>query len=99
MNFDELIQLQVLKLKASVTGAQPMNGKFTDQLIEQGALPELRQMCAKVHPSLYAALEQVCDLLDMSKRQFIEAAVSDAVLRAHQTLDKYKALDDAQGSL
>lgn len=98
MNFDELIQLQVLKLKASVTGAQPMNGKFVDQLIEQGSAPELRQMCAKVPPSLYAALEEVCDLLDMSKRQFIEAAVSDAILRTHETLDKYKALD-GQGNI
>ena len=98
MNFDEIIQLQVLKLKASVTGAQPMNGKFVDQLIEEGAAPELRQMCAKVHPTLYAALEEVCDLLDMSKRQFIEAAVADAIQRSQETIAKYKALD-AQGSL
>lgn len=93
MNFDELIQLQVLKLKASVTGAQPMNAKFLDQMIDSGEVPELRQMCAKVHPGLYASLEEVCDLLDMSKRQFIEAAVSDAILRTRETLSKYKALE------
>jgi hypothetical protein len=37
--------------------------------------PELRQMCAKVRPSQSdAALDQVTNLLDLSKRAFIEAA-------------------------
>jgi hypothetical protein len=48
MNFDEVIQLQVLKLKALTHGVN--NGRLVDHLIEQNETPELRQMCAKVHP-------------------------------------------------
>lgn len=85
MDFDELVQLQVLKLKAQQRG----KGPFLEQVIEQaGDVPELRQMCAKVSRAMYDDLEQVCGLLDMSKREFIEAAVSDALTRAHQVIDR-----------
>lgn len=95
MNFDEVIQLQVLKLKAMSHGANM--GRLVDQAIEQGQLTELRQMCAKVHPELYNRLEQVTQLLDMSKREFIEGAVADAVARAEEAISRSGALD--QGSL
>lgn len=95
MNFDEVIQLQVLKLKAMTHGAG--NGRLIDSIIEQGSAPELRQMCAKVHPSLISRLESITGLLDMSKREFIEAAVSDALARAEQAVARSGALD--QGSL
>jgi hypothetical protein len=50
------------------------NDRLVDHLIGQRN-SELRQMCAKVHPSLIDRLDQVTNLLDMSKREFIEAAV------------------------
>jgi hypothetical protein len=76
MNFDELVQLQVLKHKASLSGPSFLIDKLVDEH------PEMRQMCAKVSPQLYAALEEVCNFLDLSKRAFIEAAVSDAIRKA-----------------
>lgn len=85
MDFDELVQLQVLKLKAQQRGKGPL----LEHVIEHaGDVPELRQMCAKVSSVMYDDLEQVCGLLDMSKREFIEAAVSDALTRAHQVIDR-----------
>lgn len=87
MNLEELIQLQVLKLKAS---ASP-GGRFGDALIEQGEREgkvKLVQMCAKVSPELNEAVDNVCGMLDMTKRQFIEAAVSEAVQLAEVHLDK-----------
>jgi len=95
MNFDEVIQLQVLKLKALSHGANM--GRLVDMAIEQGQLTELRQLCAKVHPSLIDRLDQVANLLDMSKREFIEAAVSDALVRAEEAISRSGALD--QGGL
>jgi hypothetical protein len=77
MNFDELIQLQVLKHKASLSMALP---RLIDHLVDEH--PEMRQMCAKVSPQLYAALEECCNFLDLSKRAFIEAAVSDGHSKA-----------------
>jgi len=84
MNFDETIQLQVLKLKATNSG----RGPILEQLLEHGEGLPLRQMCAKVSPALYDDLEQVCSLLDMSKREFIETAVSDALERAHDVINR-----------
>lgn len=85
MNFDELIQLQALKLKASLTGRIPLSA---EPLVE--TLPEsvVRQMCAKVSIQLYDRLERVTDALRMSKREFIEAAVAEAVLRAEELIDR-----------
>jgi hypothetical protein len=77
MNFDELVQLQALKLEGPERPFLP--GRSPDRA--ERKLPELRQMCAKVHP-LIDRLDQVTNLLDMSKREFIEAAVSDAIRKA-----------------
>lgn len=93
MNFDEVIQLQALKLKALNSG-QGLSA-VVDRLAEDS--PQLRQMCAKVSPELYDRLEQVCGVLDMSKRQFIEGAVADALERAVQTIEKVGAFE--QGAL
>lgn len=96
MKLDEVLQLQVLKLKASQAG-QGLGGHLVDRLIEQGeGKVEVRNMCAKVSPQLYASLENVCGLLDMSKRQFIEAAVADAVEKAEDMLERSGAF---QGEL
>jgi hypothetical protein len=46
MNFDELVQLQVLKHKASLASALP-----SDRSSWSMSIPELRQMCAKVSPA------------------------------------------------
>lgn len=96
MRFDEVIQLQVLKLKALNSGAGM--GRLIDAAIDQGELPQLRQMCAKVHPEMYERLEQVTNLLDMSKREFIEGAVSDALARAEEAISRSGALAE-QGEL
>ena len=91
MNFDETIQLQVLKLKAMSGG---IKGKFLDQLLEEaGETAQVRQMCAKVSHLVYEDLEQVTSLLDMSKREFIETAVVDALQRAHQVIDRSGVMD------
>lgn len=97
MNLDDVLQLQVLKLKASRSG-QPFSGSLMDRLIDQSeAKIEVRNMCAKVSPQLYQSLEDVCVLLDMTKRQFIEAAVSEAIGKAHELVERHGAL--AQGEL
>ena len=85
MNLDELIQLQVLKRKATFAGVHP-GSKLFDDLLENSPEPEVRQMCAKVSGALYARLEQVCGGLDVTKRQFIEWAVLDAIQRAEHSI-------------
>lgn len=86
MNFDEIIQLQVLKLKSQASG---IRGPLLDQMLEQNETPLVRQMCAKVSVELYNELESVCNLLGLSKREFIESAVNEAVTRAHEVMKDY----------
>lgn len=94
MNLQEIIQLQVLKQKAVHSG----RGALLERLIESGqveadgSLP-LRQMCAKVSVELYQDLENTCGALDMTKREFIEAAVSDAIHQAKLVIEKSGGLE------
>jgi hypothetical protein len=85
MNTAELIQLQVLKLKASAT----LRGHAADSLLDDAEAAgkwKPVQMCAKVDPALYEALANVCETLSITKREFIESAVSDAVRIAEQQI-------------
>lgn len=102
MNLQELIQLQVLKQKAVHSG----RGAILERLIEAGEAENLplRQMCAKVSVQLYQELENTCSALDMTKREFIEAAVSDAIDQARVVIEKSGGLEamfgaDDQGRL
>lgn len=93
MNFDELVTLQLLKRKAMMTGAHPIP-RPVDDLIGSADGPELRQLCAKVTRTLYARVEEACDVLDLTKRQFVEWAVSDAVARVGPMVAQYLGDDD-----
>lgn len=95
MNFDEVIQLQVLKLKAVTHGR---HGRIIDSILDQGEVPGIRQLCAKVPQQIHDRLDTVTNILDMSKREFVEAALVDALERAEQTISRSGALD-VQGSL
>lgn len=92
MKLDEVLQLQVLKLKALTSGEN--NRRLVDRIVDEDgeALP-LRQMCAKVSVELYNDLEEVCGLLDMTKRMFIESAVIEALDRAHELIHRSGALE------
>lgn len=48
---------------------------------------ELKNICAKVSPELAKEIEAICGLLDIRKRSFIEAALIEAVSRAHAIID------------
>lgn len=96
MNLDEVLQLQVLKLKALQTGYG--NSRLVEHAIDQAETgAELRQMCAKVSKEMYERLDTICGLLDMSKRQFIEIAVAEALEKAEQLIQRTGAL--GQGEL
>jgi hypothetical protein len=83
MNLDEVIQLQLLKLKATSSGRGGLASRVVDQAVEAGQV-ETKQMCAKVTPQLFEAMKQTCSMLDMSQREFIEAAVSEAIRKAEE---------------
>lgn len=59
---------------------------------EKGSI-ELKNVCAKVAPELAAKIDDICDLLDISKRQFIEAALIEAVKKSYAIMKAEGVLD------
>jgi hypothetical protein len=88
MNFEELITLQLLKRKAQMAGKHP-GSKLVEYALETADSPEIRQLCAKITTTLYSRVEEVCDVVGLTKRQFVEWAVADAVDRVGPMVAKY----------
>jgi hypothetical protein len=79
------------------------NQTFLDQLLSEdeksaGTLRQemsLKRIQFDTSPALVDELEKVCDLLECSKRQFLEGAVVDALDRAKQAY--FKTLSEVGG--
>jgi hypothetical protein len=74
MEFDEVIRLKTLHLKSIQQEPVP------PYALAPGEQP--RQLCAMVSPSLFREVESLCTLLSLSKREFIELALIEAISRA-----------------
>lgn len=55
---------------------------------------KLKKLQFDVAPVLFDDVESVCQLLDMSKREFLTAATMDALKRAHKTIDQRGVIPD-----
>lgn len=84
MRLDEMIQLGTLKLKAEIDG-QNTEAIFGDRLFDEHR-DKLRNVCALISPALFDALEDVCQKLSVTKRQFIEAVIVEGVEKAEASL-------------
>lgn len=66
-----------------------LNSTQGDEVREKVLTKRLQFDCA---PQLYADVESVCSLLDCSKREFLEMAVSESIAQAQATfMDAFKA--------
>lgn len=79
-HFDEFVLYRALTLKFS--GSHNL-GYLPDEVLDAASF---RNVCAKLHPDLVARLDSVISLLGMSKRDFIEIALIDALDRSEKTL-------------
>lgn len=91
MNLDEALRLKALKLKALNEGTNEIAEAMLDQMAKDA--PELRNICAHISVSLFDEVDQLCSLLEMSKRRFVELALLEAVQRAHQVLGEVKPFE------
>lgn len=92
MNLDDTLRLHALKLKAGSSG-----NLFTEMALEnapEGA--EIKQMCAKVSTQLSDEIDQICALLDIPKRLFIELACIDALEKAHSHMTETGAWESIE---
>lgn len=85
MNFHETIQLKALELKQLHT--QGSTDNLHEHLLDLALkTPEgqavTRNICAHISVELFKRVEDCCSLLSLSKRQFVEMALKEALDRA-----------------
>ena len=91
MKFDALVRYKALDQVYSLG-----NPQLLDRFLEDPAVQEqfgTRKIQFDATPGLFQDLEQVVSLLDMSKREFLEAAISDALKKAHQIISEEEVLE------
>src|SRR5664280_2600827 len=81
--FEEMILGKALAFKAGSNNSDLLDLIANDQIQHT---VELKNVCAKVSPQLADKLEEVCGLLSISKRRFIEAALIEALNQAEEIM-------------
>lgn len=99
MTPSETIRLQALKLKELNT--RNMNLAMSEHLIESAVQQnpdqkELRNICALISADRFSQVEYLCNLLDLSKRVFVEMALGDFIAKANAIVEEVDPL--AEGS-
>jgi hypothetical protein len=90
MNLEETLRLKALKLKQLSEG-----GDFSDVILDQLVKdsPETRNICAHISVPLFDEVDNLCSLFEMSKRRFVEMALTDAIAKAHAVLGEVNPFD------
>lgn len=105
MTPSQTIQLQALKLKATIEGSHPT---IIDAVLENPANKEevkkdFRNVCALIHHTQFDDLENLCNLLDLSKREVISMALNqflpmaNAIVNEVNPFEHDEAIRKAQG--
>lgn len=98
MTPSETIQLQALKLKATIEGA---HSSLIDSVLEnpanqEGLKKEFRNVCALIHFQQFEQLENLCNLLDLSKREVISMALNDFIPKANAIVAQVDPFEHAE---
>ena len=97
MKSEEILMLQALKLKKLNTrGYDGMD--LVQHLVDQNedAKTKLRNICAFISPQLFEEINSLTNLLDLSKREFVEMALQDLVAKSHAVLEQTSAMQEAK---
>jgi hypothetical protein len=101
MSPKETLTLQALKLKALHTRGCS-DPAFLEALLENATpeekaqATETRNICALVSLPLFDKVEQLCGLLELSKRQFVEMALVDFVAKANLVMAEVDPFSDQE---
>ena len=87
MSFQKLIQYKALSQVYGSTG-----GALLEQIVKQDPAQiekmKMRNVCALISVPLFDRLEELCGVLSSSKREFIEAALIEALNQADKIVDE-----------
>lgn len=91
-DFKQFIQYRALAFKFSL-----QNAEITEAVIESGAEPiPLRNVCAKLTVELAERIDRTADTLGISKRQFIERALIEAMDQVDAMIAEVGVFDDLE---
>jgi predicted transcriptional regulator len=94
-NFKQFLQYRALDLKFSLE-----NSDLTDAVIESGAEPiPLRNVCAKLTVELAERIDRTAENLGVTKRQFIERALIEAMDQADAAFAEIGVWDEIEERL
>jgi hypothetical protein len=99
MNTYQTRQLQALKIKQLNTqGFTTTGGDLIGQLIEgqEEAKVKMKNICAFITPELFTEVEEMGNLLDLSKRQIVEMALVDFLNKAQSVLQEVDVFEGVQ---
>lgn len=96
-DFNEYLHYKVLELKfKTIQGEQFSN--LIEAVIEADAqAAQTKNVCAKLSVQLSDELDSIVGLLNMSKRQFIEMALIQAIEHANHLIECVDALGENEG--
>lgn len=84
MKSDDLLRLKALELKQLQYNG--MSGDMLERVIEQNPGVQRKNVCAFVSEELFEQVDNLCTVLSLSKRQFVEAALVDMVAKSNAIL-------------
>lgn len=89
MRSDEILRLHALQLKAvnnNQTGAALLDAVLEDN--PSFTAEKMRNICAFISPQLFADVDGLCDVLNLSKRQVVEMALIDLMAKAKRIMEQ-----------
>lgn len=99
MNTDQKLMLQALKIKELNTrGFSSTSGDLIGNLIEtqEELKGKMKNICAFISPELFSDVEDLGNLLDLSKRQIVEMALLDFINKAQAVIQEVNVFEGVQ---
>lgn len=98
MRTDETLLLQVLKFKQLNTNGHSLGNDLVGRMIDSDpeVKEKMRNICAFISPELFGEIENLGNLLDLSKREIVEMALLDFVEKANKIIREVNPLQEAE---
>lgn len=97
-DFNEYLHYKALELKFKTVQGEHLSNSL-EALIDADSevVPQTKNVCAKLSVQLSDELDAITSLLSMSKRQFIEMALIQAIEHANHLVECVDALGEGEG--
>lgn len=98
MNTHQTLMLQALKIKQLNTqGFTATSGDLIGDFLEQPDVKaKMKNICAFISPQLFGEVEEMGNLLDLSKRQIVEMALVDFLNKAQAVIQEVDVFEGVE---